>query len=422
MTTPHNKLTKLLEKISQLLLSVRYGHLNQRLDHKLAGNFPEIVNNFNNMLESIEDRELMIKEYQKELSSQKEYLLTVFNSLNEGVLTLDSKCKIISANNRVCEWLNLSKSEITTKRLDEFFHCDCKHKCNQDKKDCLTELCPLITQDITSIPMKLYVKANQNNLNIFNLSISKLYFSNEDPNFVFVLRDITKEIELEHLRDNFVATLTHDLRVPLLAETNTIKLFQKEAFGSTNEKQKEALSNMLDCNNELIDLVNSLLDIYKIEGETYELQKENIDISILIDDILSEFKFLFEKNKHTVKVFIDLKKTKIPADKDDIKRVLRNLINNAIIHTQKGGTLSISAYKDKKYLYVNIQDNGRGISPNDLEKIFDRYYSTAKKFRKIGTGLGLYLVKSIIEMHGGEINVKSEEGKGSEFIFSLPLK
>ena len=108
-------------------------------------------------------------------------------------------------------------------------------------------------------------------------------------------------------------------------------------------------------------------------------------------------------------------------DKIEIKRVLKNLLNNAFSYTKKDGQIEINLQKQDNMVIIEVKDNGKGIEPENIEKIFDSYFSTSKKMRKVGTGLGLFLTKQIIEKHGGTIKVTSKINKGSTFSFSLPL-
>jgi signal transduction histidine kinase len=116
-----------------------------------------------------------------------------------------------------------------------------------------------------------------------------------------------------------------------------------------------------------------------------------------------------------------MSKVEAEFDKIEIKRVLKNLLNNAISHTKQDGIIDVKIVKIDGFVEVLVADNGNGISPSDLEDVFEKYFSTSKKMRKVGTGLGLYLSKQIIEKHGGKIRVESELNKGSKFYFTLPV-
>jgi len=236
-----------------------------------------------------------------------------------------------------------------------------------------------------------------------------------------LLRDIDKLKELEQIREDFSATLAHDLKIPILAEKNTLQFFLKGVFGEITDKQKVALLNMQESNKDLLTLVNNLLDVYKQESFFTEFKKEPCDIKILIMDCLNEIFPLAYKNNHTLVNNIDEELPEVNVEKTEIKRVILNLLNNAITYTQHGGRVEIGYEETDTELIIKIKDNGKGISPADIGKVFDRYFSKDLKFRKVGTGLGLYLAKRIVEGHNGRIWAESELDKGSTFSFALPL-
>jgi len=236
-----------------------------------------------------------------------------------------------------------------------------------------------------------------------------------------LIRDINKLKELEQIREDFSATLAHDLKIPILAEKNTLQFFLKGVFGETSDKQKIALENMQESNKDLLNLVNNLLDVYKHDAVFTEFHKEPADIKKLITECLNEISPLALKNNHTLENNIQDEVIEINMEKNEIKRVILNLLNNAIIYTQQGGIISVEHEINDSELIIKIKDNGKGISEADIDKIFDRYFSKDLKFRKVGTGLGLYLSKRIIEGHNGKIWAESTPEKGSTFSFSLPL-
>lgn len=273
---------------------------------------------------------------------------------------------------------------------------------------------------------RLHIRYN-NELRKLSLNINKMITSLQERDVKIndyqknLLKDIKKLKELDQIREDFSATLAHDLKIPILAEKNTLQFFLKGAFGEISDKQKEALENMLESNKDLLNLVNTLLDVYKHDAVPVEYKKEPADIKILIAECLNEISPLAVKSGHTLENNIIKEIPALNIDKNEIKRVVLNLLNNAITYTQQGGVVSVSHEINNDEVIIKIMDNGKGISEADIDKIFDRYFSKAMKFRKVGTGLGLYLSKQIIEGHSGRIWAESIPEKGSTFSFSLPL-
>ncbi|MDD3420182.1 MAG: HAMP domain-containing sensor histidine kinase [Candidatus Gastranaerophilales bacterium] len=225
--------------------------------------------------------------------------------------------------------------------------------------------------------------------------------------------------ELVKIQQDFTATLTHDLKVPILAEINALKLFSKESFGSITSQQKDVIKSMIKNNEELLFLVNTLLDTCKNRSGALKISKNTESLAETINESIEEVSFLVKK--HAINFVPPKKPLMLDFDKIEIKRVIKNLLNNAISHTKEDGVICVEIVLRKKEVEVIVIDNGRGIAVSDLDKVFEKYFSTAKKMRKVGTGLGLFLSKQIIEKHGGRIWAESEEGKGSRFHFTLPF-
>ena len=277
-----------------------------------------------------------------------------------------------------------------------------------------------------NVSERLHIRYNHE-LRKLSLNINKMITALQDRDTKIkdyqkeLLHDIKKLKELEQIREDFSATLAHDLKIPILAEKNTLQFFLKGTFGEISDKQKEALENMQESNKDLLNLVNTLLDVYKYDAVPAEPQKEPADIKALMTECLNEISPLAVKNAHALENNIKEEIPLLNIDKNEIKRVVLNLLNNAITYTQPGGIISIDYEISNTEVIVKVKDNGKGISDADIDKIFDRYFSKALKFRKVGTGLGLYLAKRIIEGHNGKIWAESIPDNGSTFFFSLPL-
>ncbi len=241
----------------------------------------------------------------------------------------------------------------------------------------------------------------------------------EVNSFVGVIRDVTLHQEMERLRDDFIATLTHDLRTPLLAAIQTLQFFLDGTVGELSDKQKLLLETMKKSNEDMLGLVNALLEVYKYESGKLELYRENFSISELIRQCVMEIQPLAEKNSLNIEC-PGIKDEKIYADKHEIKRVIANFLGNAIKHTNKQADITVSVDYTEKETTVSVKDNGIGIPAEDIPKLFNRFSQGTGKKRSTSTGLGLYLSRQIVEAHGGKIHVESELNKGSKFIFTIP--
>ncbi|MDD3593330.1 MAG: hybrid sensor histidine kinase/response regulator [Candidatus Gastranaerophilales bacterium] len=229
---------------------------------------------------------------------------------------------------------------------------------------------------------------------------------------------IKMQKEIERLRNDFIATLTHDLRTPLLAAIQTLEYFLDGSIDTVTEKQTKFLSTMLHSNQDMLGLVNALLEVYRYESGNFKLYKDKFNLSELTLHCCEEVKSLLEKkNLKLIKDFPD--NITVNADKQEIRRVIANFLGNSIVHSPEDGVVTAKIQEESKYLTFSIQDTGRGIPKEDIHKIFNRFSQGTSAKRSSGTGLGLYLSRQIIDAHNGEIWLESEVDKGSTFYFKL---
>ena len=216
--------------------------------------------------------------------------------------------------------------------------------------------------------------------------------------------------------------MTHDLKVPIIAAANMIDLFLNEKFGKISDKQQVALKNMKSSNDELLELVQVLLETYKIDDNGgIELYKENIDLNAFAGGVVEDMIPLTKDLNIKLNFIPSDSDIKISGDKMQLQRVIKNLVSNAINHSNSRKDIDVKIGEEKGFAKIMVIDYGQGIPKNEIKMIFNKYYSAAKKLRKVGTGLGLYLSQQITEAHGGEITVESEENVRTEFCVKLPI-
>ena len=249
----------------------------------------------------------------------------------------------------------------------------------------------------------------------------------------------------EQLKDNFVATLTHDLKVPMLAENQTINYLLKQSYGPVTQEQKEVLDLIKSTNNSSLEMVSTLLEVYRYSTGNVQLMKSEFNIVQLLNESIEQINSLAIDKKITISLETDRNEVNVYADEREIKRVLHNLISNAINNgIQRGHIIcKIDSVKDKKVyapkadldsystfskpidisnsVLISIKDDGIGMSKEDIPQLFKRF-SLNKGRKPAGTGLGLYYSYQVITQHGGFIWAESTEGNGSTFTFKLPLK
>lgn len=244
--------------------------------------------------------------------------------------------------------------------------------------------------------------------------------ADEVQKYVGVIRDVRAQKEMERLRDDFIATLTHDLRTPLLASIQTLKFFLDGSLGELEERQKVLLSTMQKSNEDLLGLVNALLEVYKYDAGKLDLCKTNFILKDLVTQCFRELELLAQNKKleFNLNYKADAGLT-INADRGEIRRVITNLCGNAINYTKMGGKIDIEVSEECGDVIFSVRDNGNGIPAEDIPNLFKRFSQGTTKKRSTGTGLGLYLSRQIVEAHDGKIWLESKVNKGSEFSFLL---
>ena len=393
------KINDYLGTITKTINSVRYGDLTKKIENADILNSEPLAESLNRMIETLNDREKMINEYQNELHRQNKLLEAVINSLSDGLVIIDGNYRILRATPKISDWFCTDGNKLIGEFITDYIEIPQRTSFDSLKESEITVLTDKASNFIANtVEIKLEDKKKR---------------------YVIVIRNVTDQKELESLKEDFVATLTHDLKVPIIAETNMLELFLNENFGKISDKQELALKNMQSSNRELLDLVQIVLDTYKFKSQTIRLYRENIMLKSFIEEIISDMLPIAEKTKNHLQ--FNLKRDiRVLADKIQLRRVLKNLIQNAISYGEANSPIDITIGEIPKYVVIKVKDYGKGIAKEDIDKIFNKYYSAAKKFRKIGTGLGLYLSFQIIKAHGGELTAESVEGEYTEFCVKLP--
>lgn len=393
------KVNDYLGALTKTVNSVRYGDLSKKVEKMDLPSSEPLADSLNRMIETLYDREKMIVESQNELHRQNKFLEAVINSLSDGLIVVDENYNILSVTQKITEWFSIKAGKLINTPLLDYVQLAKGAKFEHLKED------------------EIFV--NNDRASNFVASTMELKLDDKKKHFIMIIKNITDQKELETLKEDFVATLTHDLKVPIIAETNMLELFLNESFGSISEKQEIALKNMQASNKELLDLVQIVLETYKLRDGKIKLYKENIMLKGFLTEIVEDMTPIAMKTKNRLNLILE-RDIRVFADKIQLRRVVKNLIQNAISYGEPNSPIEISIGEIPKFIVIKVKDYGAGISQADLNKIFNKYYSAAKKFRKIGTGLGLYLAQQIIKSHGGELTVESEEGEFTEFTIKLP--
>jgi len=276
--------------------------------------------------------------------------------------------------------------------------------------------------------------------NVLRATISPMASSNnstEKEGLVTILYDITAEAESQRARDEFIASLSQELRTPMTSITGYTDLLVGESVGVLGEMQRKFLQRIKANIERMNSMLNDLIGVTAIDAGQLEIRPAVVDMAEVIEDTLIGVRAQLEENEITLNMDLPEDIPPVEADPDSVRQIMGNLLGNAIKSTPAGGAIEISTsiYEENgekpaeiegigsTFLMVSIKDSGGGIAPKDLERVFERFYRAERPLIEgLGeTGVGLSIVKSLVEAHGGRVWVDSEIGQGSVFSFLLPI-
>ena len=395
---------------------IEQGKFGTVLDYNQAsGEIKELFDAFNDMSKKLHNYE---EQNVDQLTVERNKLEAVLMSIANGVVVCDNYDKICMMNSAAQKILNDSHDEILNTSIQNY--CDSTGELCFKEKITLFKNTPL--DIIEKKPLEFNVNVDKR---IIKAIISPMYSKMHDYlGYIIVLIDITKEAEVDKLKDDFISNVSHELRTPVTILSSYADTLYNFGDQFKFEEQKEFIGTI---NNEVIRLnkmVNDILDFSKLQSDT-ELEKEKQDITKTIEKITQSHKVLADEKNISISFIKEDNLPELKYNTQSIERVLSNLLTNAIKYSPNNSRVKVRAEiaRDPKYLEVTIEDNGIGISPEHQKMIFERFYRIENQVHTIkGTGLGLHLVKIAIEKHHqGKVFVKSKLNEGSTFGFWLPL-
>ena len=363
--------------------------------------------------------EALVKERAEQLAEEKELLAVTLSSMTDGVIAVDDEKQIILFNKVAENLTGWSFEEVQARAVDEILRIiDQKTKkavenpidkvFDSGKTESGTDRDVLIARDSSQSP----------------ISATAAPIRKSDGTIigaVMVLRDVSREREIDRMKTDFVSSVSHELRTPL----TSIKAFTATILRDPNmpEQVKHEFLTVINEESDLLkNLIESLLEISRIESGTVKFSREPVDITTVISQVLSGLQHVADKKNIQLKTDISDELGQLQGDEGKIQSMVMNLVNNAIKFTSEKGQVSISVRRQGQELVIQVSDTGVGIPKEALSKIFERFYRVHRPGEHIsGTGLGLAIVEEIVNMHAGRIEVESRLGRGSTFTVFLPL-
>lgn len=349
------------------------------------------------------------------LAARKERALT--ENARDVICSLDKELKFSNVNPASAQVWGYSSDELIGKGLDVLIH--------PDELAAQVEAFKKIRESDASEPVENLIQRKDGSTLDMLWSVQ---WSKSEESYFCIAHDITDRKQIERMKREFVAMVSHDLRTPLTSIQGFLSLLEAGAYGELTESGAQSLTVADTSITRLIKLINDLLDAERIESGKLEL---NVS-SVLVQDLFEQSVFAVENFASDHGVKIEILKSEVPlekgggwqlkADGDRLIQVLINLLSNAIKFSPPGSTIRLSCQAVEDFYEIKVEDEGRGIPADYVESVFERFKQVKKTDarEKKGTGLGLAICKAIVEKHGGQIGVTSVEGKGSTFWFRIP--
>src|SRR6056297_1548620 len=431
-TVLSRKITSPLYKLIEVAQKIREGKFNVKVNIESGDEFEELGDTFNKMTQDLKESNQALtkalknsKRSQKIAEEERSKTKMTLDSLTDGLIVLDEKENIDSINPRGEEILGVQESQIKGKKIEELLEFPKMEKLYKildykTAKDMLKR--ELHLEDPVSRIFEV---------NVISVTGSQKNNKKNTVNKIIVIHDITREKRIERLKNEFISIAAHQLRTPLSAIKWSIEFLEeelREELGDAYEGEiEDYLEKTMKSNERMINLVNDLLNVSRIEEGRFIYNLELISPFALVEEIVEQSQI--KARKKDIKIELNKPSSKLPQiriDKEKVGLAIQNLIDNAIKYSHKNSEVKINLKKiqkkKKEYVKIEIEDEGIGISKKDQEKIFTKFSrgNNAVKSETEGSGLGLFIVKNIIESHQGNVDFESTLNKGSVFYVFIP--
>ncbi len=346
------------------------------------------------------------------------YFQKIFDELPEAAFMTDKTHKITALNKQAEEVLNVSYEQVRGRAFWDV--TDSSQIVSLLEETVMLCRPPRLTFENSTIIYDVRGRKR-----FFKVSMVPLVtFEGELKNVLTVMADITMLKEIEQLKTDFFATVSHEFRTPLTSMLMCVGMMKmgQGRLAEFTPKGKEILEAIEEDCNRLLSLADNLLDLSRMEAGAIAMDMDEAHADKMVQAALGTLKVQAEKRNINLVTSVPSDLPVIKADINKIIWVLTNLVGNALRYTGEGDTITVKARNKGTRLFFSVIDTGKGIAPEDQERIFEKYVQGSDgNYSSGGAGLGLAICKDIVEAHGGEIWVESEPGEGATFTFSIPV-
>lgn len=342
---------------------------------------------------------------------------TILQSISDGIMTVDTRCRVISINKAASDMIEITQEKAAgSSCYDIFNYTDENTDFRLSLKDCLISALERKPANVEAQFTTLSGKKLSVMINCSPIIDSK----GEVVGVVNVLRNITREKEIDRMKTEFVRLVSHQFRTPLSAIVGMTEMVINEDI--KGERAKEYLQTVLIEGTRLSEIVADMLDIARIESGKEVFREEEIDFALLFEDTERLFTNIIEKKKGKLTTVIEGDVSGFRGDKERLFQLIKNLVDNSVTFSDEGCDIKINLGRKDEYIELKVSDNGWGISDEDMPHLTERFYRGKYGQKVKGTGLGLALCKEIVSSYGGAIAFDSKVGKGTTATVTFPFR
>lgn len=407
------KLTVPIKKLTQGANLIGSGDFDHKIEINSEDELQSLGETLNNMGSGIKKLVSELKMNNVVVNVEKSKLANIISSVTDGIIAVDVNGHILSINPPAAILANAPIDNLLGKKIEDVFGWE------QNEGKLTVEVIKPGSYEYTEVMLH-----HGEEVAFLDLIVSVIDKNESDVSAIVTIHDLTKSRELDFMKLDFVAIAAHELRTPLTVVQGYMDILNSEGKNQLSIFNLENLQKMIQSTNELRDLINKLLNIARIERGEMEIFLEKLDITRHIEENVHQHEPSAVRNEQELTYTTsETRHVYVPADSSSITEVLNNLIGNAIKFTGPNGKISVKMTVDNDKVRVEVSDNGPGVPDELHDKLFTKFYRAERSLISgtRGTGLGLFISRTIIKLQGGEIGILPSGEKGSTFYFTLPI-
>jgi len=394
--------------LTKSIKAVKDGNWNQQIGIITSDEIGGLSHEFNNMTKRLHQYE---QSTLGKLLTEKNKTLVIVKSIPDPLIVLDISYRILLLNDACETFFGIEEEEFLKKHFLEAIR-------NGELFDIISN-----TFENKEEQKEKIILIKQKEDFYFNVIVTKaMDVDLKVTGYIVLLQNVTQLKQMEKTRSDFIATISHEFKTPLTSIMMGTSMILDESMGTLNGEQRDILKTINEDGERITNLVNDVLELSRIESGKSIYNKEPCSISTIINNSIKQFTMQAEHKSVKINNKVNESIPKVFADQEKITWVVNNLISNALKYTNTGDEIIISAFVRYEKIYVSVKDTGVGIPEEFQSRIFDKYVQVRGQDIEVrGTGIGLAVVKEIVNNHGGEIWCESKLDTGSTFIFTLLL-